>query len=183
MILGPGMRLRAIEKEDLPLFVAWLNDPEVSENLFTVIPLSLASEEQWYQHILERQPEARPLVIEIPQGEGWQPIGVTGLEGIDWINRSAELGLFIGVKSLWQKGYGQKTLRLLLKHGFETLNLNRIYLRVFEKNQRGIHAYEKTGFVREGRLRQAMYRNGNYLDVLLMSVLQEEWNNRIKERD
>ena len=183
MILGPGIRFRAIEKEDLPLFVTWLNDPEVNENLFTILPLSLDSEEKWYQDMMERRAEARPLVIEIPQGEDWQPIGVAGLEGIDWINRSAELGLFIGEKSLWQKGYGQKTLRLLLKHGFETLNLNRIFLRVFATNQRGIHAYEKTGFVLEGRMRQAIYRNGRYVDILLMSVIKEEWITRIQERE
>jgi diamine N-acetyltransferase len=183
MILGTDIRLRAIEKEDLPLFVAWLNDPEVTENLSLVIPLSLAAEEKWYQDILQRSPEKRPLAIEIPQGEDWQPIGIVGLEDVDWIIRSAELGIFIGVKSLWQKGYGQKTLNLILQHGFETLNLNRIYLRVFKTNQRGIHAYEKTGFVLEGQLRQAMYRNGRYLDVLIMSVLREEWNNRRTGRE
>ena len=178
MILGPGIRFRAIEKEDLPLFVEWLNDPEVNENLLINLPLSLDAEEKWYQSVMARAAESRPLVIEVPQGQAWQPIGVVGLEGIEWTNRSAELGLFIGVKSLWQKGYGQKTLLLMLKHGFETLNLNRIFLHVFETNPRGIHAYEKVGFVHEGRLRQAMYRNGRYLDVFIMSVLREEWLSR-----
>jgi RimJ/RimL family protein N-acetyltransferase len=66
-------------------------------------------------------------------------------------------------------------MRLLLRHGFKTLNLNRICLRVYETNLGGIRAYEKAGFVHEGRFRQAEYRDGSYIDVLLMSVLQSEY--------
>jgi diamine N-acetyltransferase len=55
------------------------------------------------------------------------------------------------------------------------LNLNRIFLRVYENNPRAIRAYEKTGFVHEGRLRQGHFHNGEYLDVLLMGVLRAEW--------
>ncbi len=66
-------------------------------------------------------------------------------------------------------------MRLLLKHGFDTLNLNRIYLRVFSNNVRAIRCYEKAGFVQEGRFRQAHYQDGEYWDVLVMSVLRSEW--------
>ena len=66
----------------------------------------------------------------------------------------------------------------MLIHGFETLNLNRIYLYVFETNLRAIHVYEKLGFATEGRLRQAIYRNGRYSDALLMSMLRSEWNSK-----
>ncbi len=67
-------------------------------------------------------------------------------------------------------------MRLLLQHGFDTLNLNRVYLRVYANNLRAIRCYEKTGFVLEGRMRQAQYQNGEYLDILLMSVLRSEWD-------
>lgn len=62
-----------------------------------------------------------------------------------------------------------------LKHGFQNLNLHRIYLRVFANNVRAIRSYEKAGFVHEGRLRQAEFRQGQYLDVFFMSVLKSEW--------
>ena len=74
------------------------------------------------------------------------------------------MGLFIGDKSCWNKGYGTEVMRLLLRSGFETLNLNRIFLRVDEANKGGIRAYEKAGFVHEGRLRQAVFRDGEYRD-------------------
>ena len=85
------------------------------------------------------------------------------------------MGLFIGDKSCWNKGYGTEVMRLLLQHGFGTLNLNRIFLRVDTENLGGIRAYEKAGFVQEARLRQADYREGRYCDDLIMSVLRSEW--------
>jgi RimJ/RimL family protein N-acetyltransferase len=66
-------------------------------------------------------------------------------------------------------------MRLMLQHGFDTLNLNRIFLRVYSNNLRAIRCYEKAGFVQEGCMRQAHYQDGNYLDILLMSVLHSEW--------
>jgi diamine N-acetyltransferase len=90
--------------------------------------------------------------------------------------RSAEVGLFIGDKACWNKGYGTEAMHLLLNLGFDTLNLNRIFLRVDEANKGGIRAYEKAGFIHEGRFREGTFQNGKYCDVLLMSVLRAEWN-------
>jgi RimJ/RimL family protein N-acetyltransferase len=73
-------------------------------------------------------------------------------------------------------------MTLLLRHGFGTLNLNRVYLRVYADNQYAIRTYEKVGFVHEGRLRQAVYKYGKYSDVLMMSVLREEWDAKLKEK-
>ena len=66
-------------------------------------------------------------------------------------------------------------MRLICKHGFETLNLNRIWLRVFETNQRAIRVYEKAGFTIEGRYREGQFLRGKYVDVMIMSVLHSEW--------
>lgn len=81
----------------------------------------------------------------------------------------------IGDKACWNKGYGTQALRLILHHGFETLNLHRLNLRVYEDNPGAIRAYEKAGFVREGRLRDGEFSEGCYKAVLLMSVLRPEW--------
>ena len=84
----------------------------------------------------------------------------------------------IGNKDYWNKGYGTEAMTLLLKHGFETLNLNRIMLRVYDFNARAQRCYEKAGFVTEGQLRDALYVEGDYRDVLIMSVLRKEWDER-----
>lgn len=178
MILGERVRLRAIERADLPHFVAWLNDPEVLQGLKIHYPLSLAHEEDWFESMLKRPVDEQPLAIEVQQDGEWPIVGNCALFNIDWRCRSAEVGIFIGEKGLWNQGYGSEAMRLLLKHGFETLNLNRISLDVYETNPRAIRAYEKAGYVLEGRKRQAMVKNGRYIDVLLMSVLRSEWLER-----
>lgn len=175
MIYGEKIRLRAIERTDLPYFVQWLNDPQVRLYLASDLPLSLASEEQWFENVLQSPPEEHPLAIEIQEGDTWKLIGNTRFIRIDWHARSAEVGLVIGEKAYWDKGHGTQVMQLMLRHGFETLNLNRIYLRVFADNLRAIRCYEKAGFVLEGRLRQAAFRRGSYQDVLIMSILRAEW--------
>lgn len=176
MIYGDRLRLRAIERADLPHFVQWLNDPQVRLYLGSDLPISQAAEELWFENMLKAPPEERPLAIEVQEGDAWKLIGNASFMHIDWHARSAEIGLFIGDKLYWDKGHGTQVTHLLLRHGFETLNLNRIYLQVNAENQRAIRCYEKAGFVLEGRLRQAAYRGGNYQDMLIMSVIRSEWN-------
>lgn len=175
MITGKRVRLRAPERSDIPLFARWLNDPEVTAGMMFYLPLSLADEENWFESMLHRPQAEHPLTIEIRQDNGWTMIGNCSFNAIDWRVRSTEVGIFIGEKSFWNQGYGTEAMQLLLRHGFGTLNLNRIFLQVYANNPRAIRAYEKAGFVEEGRKRQAMYKDGVYIDVVLMSVLRQDW--------
>jgi diamine N-acetyltransferase len=178
MIIGDQIRLRAIEKDDLPFYVKWLNDPEVKRGLSIILPLSLAEEEDWFEEMRKRSPFERPLAIEIqpnPKKDEWVFVGNGGFFGIDWQNRMAEIGIHIGEKKYWDQGFGTGTMQLFVKHGFENLNLNRVWLRVFETNSRAIRSYEKAGFIHEGKYRQGQYIEGKYVDVMIMSVLRSEW--------
>lgn len=178
MIIGSQVRLRAIERSDLPRFVEWLNDPEVNRNLLIRVPLSHVQEEGWFERVLALPLEEQPLGIEVKTPSGWQLVGNCGFITIDSRNRSAEVGIFIGDPVYWNKGYGAQALQLMVKYGFNSLNLNRIFLNVFETNPRGIRCYEKVGFVHEGRLRQAIFQDGHYIDMLVMSVLRSDWSDR-----
>ena len=184
MIYGERIRLRRNERSDIPKFVEWLNDPEVHRHLLLDLPISQASEEQWFENMLKLPGNEQPFGIEVretePEGgnEHWRLIGNCSFMDFNWTIRSAEVGLFIGDKTCWNKGYGMEVMSLLLGLGFDTFNLNRIFLRVYEANKGGIRAYEKAGFVHEGRFRQGTFQNGEYGDVLLMSVLRSEWNTK-----
>jgi RimJ/RimL family protein N-acetyltransferase len=175
MIYGKRIRFRHAERSDLPTFVRWLNDPEVSKNLSIYLPISLISEEKWFEDMIARHQDEQAFCIEIQEGEKWTIIGNCSFMDIERRIRSAEVGIFIGEKDYWNKGYGTEAMQLLLKLGFETLNLNRISLRVFETNPHAIHVYKKIGFVHEGTLREAMYMDNQYIDVHIMSVLRSEW--------
>jgi diamine N-acetyltransferase len=180
MIYGERIRLRAVEKDDLPLFVKWLNDPEVRQGILLHNPVSQTEEEGWYERMLARPVDEHVMAIDVKEPpadaveERWKLIGSLAFDKIDWHVRAAEFGILIGDKSYWNQGYGTESVRLLCQHGFNTLNLNRIFLHVFENNPRAIHAYEKAGFTLEGRERQAEYKDGKFIDVLRMSLLKSE---------
>ena len=176
MIYGERIRFRAVEREDIPRYVEWFNDPEVTAGLSNYLPMSLADEARWFENLGNRPVAERGFAIEVKTDGGWKHVGSVGFEHIEWTNRAAEFGIVIGDKAYWNEGYGTEATRLMLKHGFETLNLNRIFLRVYETNPRAMRAYEKAGFVKEGIMRDAVYRNGCYINALLMSVLRSEWN-------
>jgi RimJ/RimL family protein N-acetyltransferase len=181
VIYGERIRFRAVERDDLPTFVRWINNPEVQQGIGIYWPFSQVEEEAWFEAMLKHPPDEHLLAIEVrePASEAdevyWKLIGSCGFSEIDWRNRAAEFGINIGEKSYWNKGYGTEAVRLLVKHGLYTLNLHRIHLKVLETNPRAIRAYEKAGFTHEVRLRQAEFRNGQYIDVLVMSILKEEF--------
>ena len=182
IIYGKRVRLRAVEREDVGKFHEWVNDPEVTRGLSLNLPMSFADEENWINSLAKRDQREKPLAIEIRKGKIWKLIGNCGVFDLDSINSSTELGIMIGDKSEWNKGYGSEVMSLLVKHCFETLNLNRVFLKVYTENIRAVRSYEKAGFVLEGRLREAVYKFGKYDDVLIMSVLRSEWTSRNKEK-
>ncbi len=178
MIIGKRVRLRGIERSDIPRFVEWLNDPEVAQGLSLVLPLSTTQEETWFDNLRNTPKEEHPMGIEVHTPNGWMLVGNLSLMNINWRNRLAEVGIFIGEKRFWNQGYGHDAMVLMLRHAFSNLGLNRVFLRVFETNPRAVHSYEKAGFVHEGRMRQAQYQDGKFVDVLLMSVLRSEWQDK-----
>jgi RimJ/RimL family protein N-acetyltransferase len=175
IIYGKRIRLRAVEREDVNRFHQWVNDPEVTRGLGLYLPMSFADEENWFNSLAKRDQKEKPLAIEIRKGKEWKLIGNCGVFDVDPVNSSAELGIMIGEKTEWNKGYGSEVMSLLVRHCFETLNLNRVSLKVYTENIRAVRSYEKAGFVLEGRLREAVYKFGKYDDILIMSVLRSEW--------
>ena len=173
MLQGQRVSLVAIEREHLPNYVRWFADREVTKYFGASLPMSLAQEEQWYERMLDDDSSIN-FAVEL---EG-QHIGGCGFGNINYRHQRAEVGLFIGEKSLWNQGLGQDILRTAVAYGFEQLNFHRIYLRVFAENERAIRAYEKVGFRPEGRFREAEWRHGRWHDILFMSILRHEWESK-----
>ncbi len=171
-IHGKKVRLRAIERSDIPTFVRWLNDPEVTQYLLMFMPMSLAQEERWFEDHLDNQ---RSHIFGIETSEG-KLIGNVGLEDINWKDRKAVLGIVIGEKEYWGQGYGTDAIKTLLGFVFSQMNLRRVSLNVFPYNKRALRCYEKCGFKEEGRLRQAHFSNGQYHDEIVMGILKEEFD-------
>ena len=102
-------------------------------------------------------------------------LGDINLSVYNWTGRDAFVGLGIGEREFWGKGYGTDVMKIILRYAFTEVNLQRVTLNVFEYNPRAIRSYEKTGFRHEGRMRQVLNREGTRWDMLFMGVLREEW--------
>jgi diamine N-acetyltransferase len=168
------VKLRELERADLPVLNSWRNDPEVVEHLGSNF-LFIAPEidTRWYDGYLAGRDRAVRLAILDP--EQGRFVGCVYLVDINRINRSAEFAIMIGDKEYWSKGYGTEATKRMLTHGFDDLNLHRIYLWVLAENVRAIRLYEKVGFRVEGRQRDAVFKKGRYRDVIQMAILEAEY--------
>jgi len=173
LIKGKLINLRPLRKNDLDEIMKWINNSEVTKYLSSFgFSISRLEEEKYMEKMMSENDKQKNLVIETKDGKY---LGQIALGHIDWKNRNAELGIVIGSKKYWGKGYGTEAIKLLLDHGFHLMNLYSIYLWVFEYNQRGIHCYEKCGFKRDGALRKNHFHQGVFYNKLLMSIIRDEF--------
>lgn len=170
--------LRALELDDVKQLVKWRNDNDITSLLGGNTQfVSSYRESEWLKSILLN--DRNDLRLAICLVENQLHIGNVNLTSINWINRTAEFSIFIGEKGFWGKGLASEATRQILEHGFFEMNLNRIYLYVLENNKDAINLYKKTGFVQEGLLRESVFKNKRMNNLILMSILKKEYNERI----
>lgn len=180
---GEKVRLAAMEPEkDAELLAAWRRDTEYAR-LLDSDPVRLWSAGQTKEW-LEKQQKAdafEGIEFMIRTLDGDKPIGFVGLDGISWHNGGSFVGIGIGEREQWGKGFGTDTMHIIARYAFEELGLHRLSLNVFAYNTRAIHAYEKVGFIGEGRVSEAVHREGKRWDIIFMGLLREDWRNKLPE--
>lgn len=177
MLLGTQVRLRPLERRDLPLTVRWFLHPDTRAMVARSVPPSLVAQERWFDHVTKSGTEYI-FVIEALREPGdldaeGVPVGVCGLHEISWQHRGAVVGIVLGEEARGH-GLGTEAMYLLCRHAQRDLGLHRIQLEVRPENQRAVKSYERLGFVREGVRRQALFKDGAWVDVILMSVVGDE---------
>lgn len=174
MLEGKRVRLRAIMPEDLPRLWQFNNDldVEVAGGGDPPLPQSLARLQAAYdQAASQGGRDGMNFAIE---ADG-VCIGQCALFNHNHTARTCELGIAIGDKAYWGKGYGRNALSLLLHYAFHYHNMHKVWLQVHGANERALRAYRACGFVEEGRQRAHVWSNGRYDDLVLMGLLQTEW--------
>ncbi|MCA9733734.1 MAG: GNAT family N-acetyltransferase [Deferribacteres bacterium] len=172
-IFGKKVYLRAPEAGDEQCAALCENHPDPRETLFYPLPTSFEQQRTKINKWVEDQATVLFTICTIAENT---PIGMTAFVRIDWIGRMATFYIAIGEKENWSQGYGTEVVNLMVRYGFETLNLNRIQLHVVKSNEKAIKAYKKAGYVIEGTLEQAMYFNNTYHDFYIMAILKQNWN-------
>lgn len=172
-IVGQSVALRRPRPDDLAGVVRWYRDPEIARlTRYQTRQMTQSEVERFFQVRMLAQDALAYTIVEIPQ---WRQIGFTTFSSLDPDNGSVLFHITIGERDAWGRGLGTETTSLMLAHAFERLALHRVGLTVFSYNVRAIRAYEKAGFRIEGRLRDAIVRDGRYFDEIQMGVLASEW--------
>jgi len=175
MLTGQKVILRPVKRSDIQYFLKWFNDPEVTQYLAMYLPMTEMAEEKWIEELGARANTDVLFVIEAIEDDVNKAIGSMGLHGISPKDHFATFGIAIGEKDYWSKGYGTEAAQLIIKYGFEQLNLHRVSSSAFSFNERSLRLHRKVGFQEEGRQREALFKNGEYHDLVVFGLLREEW--------
>lgn len=172
-LIGEKIVLRPLTRSDLTgSYSEWINSQEA--DIFTEhaqLPHSFEDLEAYY---LSRNSE-KCLWLAIIDAHSGKHVGNIEISGIDWVHRKGHYAIIIGDSEAQGRGFAKEASHLILNHAFRKLNLNRIELGVHEDNSGALALYRKLGFNEEGRLRQAILRNGVYRDIIIMSLLASEF--------
>ncbi len=173
MYEGKLVRLRAFDNSDLTRCLQWSNDFDVMRGASGAIlyPSTVDDEARSMSKNTSYSSGEYEFAIETLSGN--HLIGKCGFTKVNWKNRLAEMVILIGEKEAHGKGYGADAVRTLCRFGFAEMNLRKIKAVVFSFNQAALRCYEKCGFVREGVLKQEIYRDGAYHDVIQMALFRD----------
>ncbi len=170
---GNNVILRPVEEADIPLFQKWMNDPEITQYIRAIMPVSLAEERSWFDRVSKSASDKVTLaLVDIATN---QLIGTIGINNIDFRAGTATTGTVIGDKKYWGKGYGTEAKMLLLEFAFNELNLRKVYSDVFAYNKRSLAYANKCGYVEEARIPKHFYRKGRYWDKVILAVYRKPW--------
>lgn len=146
-------------------------EPSVLAQLFSDKAPAREEHLRWLERIQVQGDRQEFIIVE--RGTG-RSIGTIGLSNIHPKHRHAQYGILIGEIDARGKGLALEASRLLLAYAFDKLGLQRVYLHVFADNEQALHLYRKVGFEEEGRLRQHMYKDGRFRDVVVMAMIHTE---------
>ena len=179
MIIGKKIRLVGVEEEHLKTLMGWRNDPKFRQYYREYRVLTLEDKYKWWKDKILNDNTWQFFVVKPIDKD--IVIGSIGLTYIHPIYKTAEFSITIGHENYRGGGYGSDALRTIVKHGFEQLNLNRIWCEVYSNND-AIGVYRHIGFKDEGTQRQTVFKNGEYLDSHLLGMLRSDYD-KLKEEN
>jgi RimJ/RimL family protein N-acetyltransferase len=174
ILAGERVRLRGVRDDDLPTLARWEMDAGRTATLRTwVIPPSEAAAREFIAMKSANDKDDVGFAVETLD-DAPLLVGMIGIWGAHPKDRCAEFGIALGREYIG-RGYGSDATQVMVGYGFREMGLHRIQLSVASFNLAGIRAYQKAGFVEEGRHRESVLHDGRWYDDVLMSILDHEW--------
>lgn len=171
MLIGETVGLRAIEREDLPVLMEWRNRTEYRRFFREYRELSSLHQDNWFESKVMRDNSTEMFsIIELASKE---LIGACGLCYIDWINRNADFSIYIGKDFLYiDEVYAIDAARVLMRYGFEELNLHRLWAEIYDFDVKKQKLFETLGFSFEGRHKEQHWTEGKWCDSLYYGIVK-----------
>lgn len=179
MIKGNFVGLRAVELEDLILLRDWRNNPTFRRNFREVRELGMFNQQKWFEKTNQSPNDFMFIFENLETGE---PVGAGGLLYTNWIIRAADFSFYIGYEDAYidEKGFAEDAAAILIKYAFETLNLNKVWMELYEFDEKKIKFFtEKFNFVREATLRDNCFEDGKYWNSYIYSLLLREYRDTV----
>jgi RimJ/RimL family protein N-acetyltransferase len=176
MIKGTQVGLRAVEKEDLPCLRDWRNLSNFRRNFREVRELSLMDQEAWLDSI--QNSKNTNFMFTIVDLKSNKPIGAAGILYVNWIIRSGDFSFYIGENEAYidNEGKAKEAAQLLIDYGFENLNLNKIWMELYEFDSKKIQFFrEEFNFMQDAKLRDNCFEKGKYFDSFIISLLRTDY--------
>ncbi|MEH7061166.1 MULTISPECIES: GNAT family N-acetyltransferase [Bacillus] len=168
------IKLSAMREADAEVMAMWQEDSEYLRNVDTDVAFPQSIQEIASNGLLKgRRSNSVSFTVRTAQDD--RLIGFVAIHGIEWNNRMGLLAIGIGEGNDRGKGYGREAINLILNYAFYELNLHRVGLDVISYNKAAIKLYKKMGFQMEGCMREAVQRDGECFDRIIMGILREEW--------
>lgn len=165
---GAGIFLRPMTKEDTDLIIRWRNSEAVRKNFIYRRPFTREGHENWIRTMIDTGRAVQMMICCIPSG---RPVGSVYIRDIDREHNKAEYGIFIGEPQARGRGMGTAAARLMLQYCFQEEKLHRVYLRALAGNDRAVRSYEKAGFKKEALLKDDVFLDGKYCDIIWMAAI------------
>lgn len=173
MLKGSVVGLRAIERVDLPPLLAWRNEPDFRRFFREYRELSSGDHERWYDNVVLKDPSVR--MFSIVELENGRLLGACGLCYINWVDRNADLSIYIGADHVYiDEKYAPDAARALLRYGFEELGLHRVWTEIYSIDERKKKLLADLGFTQDGRHRETHWTQGAWVDSLFYGLLETE---------
>lgn len=168
-IYGEKIVLRAVEETDNPMLLSLINDPDTEMMIGgSSWPVSKIEQLKWFENQERRRDVFRCIVALQDNGEA---IGTLILSDIDQKNATGHIHIKMSRNGGRGKGYGTDAVNTIVRYAFEELRLNCIYANILVYNKVSIKLFERCGFKRDGVLRQRVYKQGRFVDMLAYSRL------------
>jgi len=174
MLEKGDLLLRPSREEDLDgMWYRWFNNKEITK--YQNKGIFPNTREKQKEYMMQMQKSTTDVLFAIVKKDIDFHIGCVGIHNIDWLHRSGMIGIIIGDKSYWNRGYGKLAWNMITQYGFFTLNLHRLWANIFKENEASIKVAQASGFKIEGTVRHMYYKNGKWHDAVLVGLLKDEF--------